>query len=84
MNLSLLVIDESEENHLEIRSFGCNGMKSRNEYRCRTHCRNFGYRNGRCSELSKYHQCVCYKTLPDQSKQQKKVLLNNNTSLLFH
>ena len=56
-------LDATEERFRPMRSFGCDGMNNRNEDRCRWHCRNFGYRSGRCDALFNYKTCTCYRSV---------------------
>jgi hypothetical protein len=69
---------ENTERH--IRSFGCNGQNHRNEYRCKLHCRNHGYKTGFCSAFTSYKDCVCSRSSISKSKHQNFVPVFLNIS----
>ena len=52
----------------QIRSFGCNGIKDRNEFRCRLHCRSMGYKTGFCTAVTQFEDCVCSRSSPPRSR----------------
>ncbi|CAF1076498.1 unnamed protein product [Rotaria sordida] len=64
------------------RSFGCNGSISRDESRCRQHCRNHSYKTGFCSPATNYTQCICIKSPVLNPKYSKLLRIFLNVSCL--
>ncbi|CAM2699656.1 unnamed protein product [Rotaria socialis] len=49
-------------------SYGCNGPHDHEEWVCRLHCRNHGYKTGACDELANYEKCKCRQSRPKSTR----------------
>ena len=67
-SIRLEMNNEIENGERRIRSFGCKGMRNRNENRCRLHCRSVGYKTGFCSAFTNFENCICSRSSNAKSR----------------